>query len=68
MDSPALPFTVFTDQRGEVVALFVGELHRPQADFILSEVQSLNQEHIQLPEARRAIAERLEAMAGKNAG
>jgi thiol-disulfide isomerase/thioredoxin len=68
MDSPALPFTVFTDRRGEVVALFVGELHRPQADFILSEVQNLNQEHIQLPEARRAIAERLEAMAGKNAG
>jgi thiol-disulfide isomerase/thioredoxin len=68
MDSPALPFTVFTDRRGEVVALFVGELHRPQADFILSEVQNLDQEHIQLPEARRAIAERLEAMAGNNAG
>jgi thiol-disulfide isomerase/thioredoxin len=68
MDSPALPFTVFTDRRGEVVALFVGELHRPQADFILSEVQNLNQEHIQLPEARRAITEGLEAMAGKNAG
>lgn len=68
MDSPALPFTVFTDRRGEVVALFVGELHRPQADFILSEVQSLNQERIQLPEARRAIADGLETMAGKNAG
>jgi thiol-disulfide isomerase/thioredoxin len=68
MDSPGLPFTVFTDRRGEVVALFVGELHRPQADFILSEVQNLNQERIQLPEARRAIAEGLETMAGKNAG
>jgi thiol-disulfide isomerase/thioredoxin len=68
MDAPAFPFTVFTDQRGEVVALFVGELHRPQADFILSEVQNLNQERIQLPEARRAIAAGLEAMAGKNAG
>ena len=68
MDSPALPFTVFTDQRGEVVALFVGELHRPQADIILSEVQNLNQARIQLPEARRAIAERLEAMQEKNTG
>jgi thiol-disulfide isomerase/thioredoxin len=68
MDSPALPFTVFTDRRGEIVALFVGELHRRQADFILSEVQDLNQEHIQLPEARRAIAEGLEAMAAKNTG
>jgi thiol-disulfide isomerase/thioredoxin len=68
MDSPALPFTVFTDRRGEVVALFVGELHRPQADFILSEVQNLNQERIALPQARRAIAEGLEAMAEKHSG
>jgi len=66
MASPAFPFTVFTDQRGEVVALFVGELHRPQADFILSQVQSLNQDHIQLPEARRVIAEGLNAMANKH--
>jgi thiol-disulfide isomerase/thioredoxin len=68
MTSPALPFTVFTDRRGEVVALFVGELHRPQADFILSEVQSLNDERIGLPQARRAIAEGLEAMANKHSG
>ena len=68
MESPAFPFTVFTDRRGEVVALFVGELHRPQADFILSEVQNLNQERIQLPEARRAIADGLEAMADKHTG
>jgi thiol-disulfide isomerase/thioredoxin len=68
MEAPVFPFTVFTDRRGEVVALFVGELHRPQADFILSEVQNLNQGRIQLPEARRAIADGLEAMKGKNAG
>jgi thiol-disulfide isomerase/thioredoxin len=68
MDSPVLPFTVFTDRRGEVVALFVGELHRPQADFILSEVQNLNQERIALPEARRAIADGLEALAEKKSG
>lgn len=68
MTSPAFPFTVFTDQRGEVVALFVGELHRPQADFILSEVQNLNQQRIALAEARRAIADGLQAMAAKNTG
>jgi thiol-disulfide isomerase/thioredoxin len=66
MASPAFPFTVFTDRRGEVVALFVGELHRPQADFILSQVQSLNQDRIQLPDARRAIAEGLSAMTNKH--
>jgi thiol-disulfide isomerase/thioredoxin len=68
MDSPAFPFTVFTDRRGEVVALFVGELHRPQVDFILSEVQNLNQDRVQLPEARRVIAEGLQALAEKQAG
>jgi thiol-disulfide isomerase/thioredoxin len=68
MDSPVFPFTVFTDRRGEVVALFVGELHRPQVDFILSEVQQLNHDRVQLPEARRAIAEGLQALAEKQTG
>jgi thiol-disulfide isomerase/thioredoxin len=68
MASPAFPFTVFTDRRGEIVALFLGELHRPQVDFILTEVQALNQDRVQLPEARRAIAEGLQAMAEKQAG
>ena len=60
--SPAFPFTVFTDRRGEVVALFIGELHRPQAELILSQVQSLNQGTIQLPEARQTIAQGLQAL------
>ncbi len=67
MDSPGFPFTVFTDHRGEVVALFVGELHRPQADFILTQVQNLNQARVELPEARRVIAEGLSTMADRNA-
>jgi thiol-disulfide isomerase/thioredoxin len=68
MDSPAFPFTVFTDRRGEVVALFVGELHRPQADLILSVVQNLNQDIVQLPEAKRAIADGLAALLKNRAG
>lgn len=68
IDSPAFPFTVFTDRRGEVVALFVGELHRPQADLILSVVQTLNQNLIQLPEAKRSIADGLAAILNNRAG
>jgi thiol-disulfide isomerase/thioredoxin len=68
MDSPAFPFTVFTDRRGEVVALFVGELHRPQADLILSVVQTLNQDLVQLPEAKRRIADGLAAIPNNRAG
>jgi thiol-disulfide isomerase/thioredoxin len=68
MDSPAFPFSVFTDRRGEVVALFVGELHRPQADLILSVVQTLNQDLVQLPEAKRSIADGLAAILNNRAG
>jgi thiol-disulfide isomerase/thioredoxin len=68
VESPVFPFTVFTDRRGEVVAVFVGELHRPQAEIILSQVQNLNKDLIQLPAARRAIAESLDALKVKNAG
>ncbi len=62
VESPAFPFTVFTDRRGEVVALYVGELHKAQADLILSVVQNLNQRQVGLPEARRTIAEGLQAI------
>jgi thiol-disulfide isomerase/thioredoxin len=68
VQSPVFPFTVFTDRRGEVVALYIGELHRPQAELILSEVQNLNKDLVELPAARRAIAEGLRALAPKNAG
>jgi thiol-disulfide isomerase/thioredoxin len=67
-DSPVFPFTVFTDRRGEVVALYVGELHQPQAHFILSVVQTLNQDRIELKAARRAIAEGLEKLAPGKSG
>jgi thiol-disulfide isomerase/thioredoxin len=65
VESPVFPFTVFTDRRGEVVALFIGELHRPQAELILSEVQNLNKDLIELKAARRAIAQGLSALAQK---
>jgi hypothetical protein len=68
MESPVFPFTVFTDRRGEVVALFVGELHRPQAALILSVVQNLNQGTLNLPEARHVIADALSTLVAKRPG
>jgi thiol-disulfide isomerase/thioredoxin len=68
VETPVFPFTVFTDRRGEVVALFLGELHRPQADLILTVVQNLNQDRLQLTEARRVIAEGLSQLATKSTG
>jgi thiol-disulfide isomerase/thioredoxin len=66
VETPVFPFTVFTDRRGEVVALFLGELHRPQADLILNVVQNLNQDRLQLTESRRVIAEGLSELAAKS--
>jgi thiol-disulfide isomerase/thioredoxin len=68
LSTPVFPFTVFTDRRGHVVALFVGELHRPQADLILSVLQNLNQDKVQLPDARLLIAEGLDKLADQHAG
>jgi thiol-disulfide isomerase/thioredoxin len=62
VESPVFPFTVFTDRRGEVVALFIGELHRPQAELILSQVHKLNIGLLQLPAARQAIENGLSAL------
>ena len=60
--TPVFPFTVFTDSHGEVVALFIGELHKPQAELILAEVQNLNKGLVQLAAARRTIAAGLRAL------
>ncbi len=66
VDSPVFPFTVFTDQRGEVVALYVGELRKPQADLILSTVHDLDQNRVALPQARQVIADGLHALSAAN--
>ena len=68
VETPVFPFTVFTDRRGEVVAVFVGQLHRPQAELILSEVQNLNKDLEQLPAARHAITEGLRGLQAKQPG
>jgi thiol-disulfide isomerase/thioredoxin len=62
VESPVFPFTVFTDRRSEVVAVYVGELHRPQAALILGVVHDLDGGRLQLPEARKAIAEGLRTL------
>jgi thiol-disulfide isomerase/thioredoxin len=63
--SPVFPFTVFTDDAGEIVALYIGELHPAQADLILSRVQSVDRRELSLPEARRSIAAGLARLAEK---
>ncbi len=55
MESLGLPFTAFIDKGGRIVTIHVGELHRPQADVILSAVQDLDAGEIDLKTAQDRI-------------
>ena len=59
MESIGLPFTAFTDRRGRIATIHVGELHRPQAEVILSAVRAVDAGEIEMPAARDRIRESL---------
>jgi thiol-disulfide isomerase/thioredoxin len=54
-----LPFSVFADARGRIVALKVGELHPDEAKLILDRVRAIDAGTLPLAVARREIAEGL---------
>ena len=58
-----LPFSVFADSRSRIVAVKVGQLHREEAEFILSEIGSLDLGQVGMEEAREAIEARLRQLA-----
>jgi thiol-disulfide isomerase/thioredoxin len=55
MGSLGLPFTAFVDSQGRIVTIHLGELHRPQADVILSVIRALDAGQIDLPTAQARI-------------
>jgi peroxiredoxin len=63
--APAFPFTVFTDRRGEVVALVMGELRGAESDLILSVLEQVNRDQVALSDARHAIERGLQQLANK---
>ncbi|MGH8261991.1 MAG: TlpA family protein disulfide reductase [Steroidobacteraceae bacterium] len=52
----ALPFTVFLDRRGEVLALRLGQLHEDQAQVILGALTELEAGRIDLAAAQAHVA------------
>ena len=62
-----LPFSVFVDTQGRIVALKVGELHVEEADFILGEMRSLDAGQIDMASARERIETRLRQLAVERA-
>ena len=63
----ALPFSVFADEHNRIIAVKLGELHRPEADAILAEMASLRAGKETLEAARAAIATALKALAVERA-
>jgi peroxiredoxin len=60
---PVLPFSVFADAQGRIVAVKLGELHRDEAEAILAHLQQVTQGRESLPDARREIAAQLNSLA-----
>jgi hypothetical protein len=58
-----LPFSVFADASGRIIAVRVGELHRDEADYILGTMRALAAGRLSLPEAHAAITQRLRELA-----
>jgi hypothetical protein len=58
-----LPFSVFADAAGRILAVKVGELHADEADYILGAMQALASGRLSLPEAQAGIAQRLRELA-----
>ena len=55
METIGFPFTIFTDAGGRIVTVHVGELHRPEAELILSAVEDLQAGRADMETARARI-------------
>jgi thiol-disulfide isomerase/thioredoxin len=60
---PVLPFSVFADAQGRIIAVKVGELHQNEADYILSTMRQVASGKKSLADARAAIADKLRTFA-----
>ena len=59
METMGFPFTIFTDSKGHIVTVHVGELHPPQADVILSAVEDVEAGRLDLETARSKIRDEM---------
>ena len=64
---PVLPFSVFADAQGRIIAVKVGELHQDEADYILGTMRQVAIGSQSLEHARAGIAEQLRSFAMERA-
>jgi thiol-disulfide isomerase/thioredoxin len=65
---PVLPFSVFADANGDIVAVKIGELKAAEADYIISAVRKVGAGTESLPQARMAIATEMRRLAHPQSG
>jgi thiol-disulfide isomerase/thioredoxin len=64
---PVLPFSVFADAKGRIIAVKVGELHRDEADYILGAMRQVAGGKQSIENARAGIADKLRTFAVERA-
>jgi thiol-disulfide isomerase/thioredoxin len=64
---PVLPFSIFADAKGRIIAVKVGELHRDEADYILNAMRQVESGKKSLEDARAGIAKKLRTFAVERA-
>jgi thiol-disulfide isomerase/thioredoxin len=62
IDTMAFPFTAFTDARGRIITIHVGELHAAQAEAILAIVDRVDAGELTPDAARSAVKVALDAL------
>jgi thiol-disulfide isomerase/thioredoxin len=65
---PVLPFSVFADRTGRVIALKVGELHRDEADLILDRLRDIDTGALSAAAAREQISAGMQRLAAARVG
>ena len=60
MATAGFPFTVFTDRAGNIITVFVGELHRAEAGVILGTIAEVNAGRMAAADARVKIERQLD--------
>ena len=55
IEAVGFPYTVFTDSQGNIVTTHIGELHREQAELILTTVRQINKGELAINKARTQL-------------
>ncbi len=64
---PAFPFTVFADSQQRILTVKIGELHRDEAELILTRLAAVDAGTLELADARSQIEAGLKDLAAKRA-